>query len=561
MDWNLADIFEAAAEVGPDRPAQICGDRRLTWNEFDRRADALGRDLLERGLTHQGKVAAYLHNGPEYLETYFAAFKVGGVPVNVNYRYGPTELAYLLDNADAEAVVFHARFAPILEQVRDKLAAVRVWYVVDDDSGVARPDWAVRYEAVVAGGSGSGGNAGTGHAAPPGGRSGDDLLLLYTGGTTGMPKGVMWRQDDLVQVLGGGGNPLVGLGPAADLADLRSRLEPGELATTALPACPLMHGTGQFSAFISMILGGCIVTLPDARFDPAALWTAVERHGVNTISIVGDAFARPLLAALDAEPGRWDLSSVRVINSSGVMWSQEVKEGLIRHMPGVILFDSLGSSEAVGMGASVTGAGLSAGTASFGLGAGARVIGDDDRDVEPGSGQVGMIALPGFIPLGYYKDPEKTARTFRTIDGTRYTIPGDCATVDADGAIRLLGRGSAVINTGGEKVFPEEVEEVIKRLDGVRDAVCVGVPDERFGEKVCALVERMPAGAAESSEPTAAGTQAEVTAEDVTEAVRAELAHYKVPRLVFFIDTIGRSPAGKVDYPGLKQRAKEMVGE
>ena len=543
MDWNLADIFEAAASAGPDRPAQICGDRRLTWADLDRRADALGRDLLDRGLSHQGKVAAYLHNGPEYLETYFAAFKVAGVPVNVNYRYGPTELTYLLDNADAEAVVFHARFAPTLEGIRDKLDRVRVWYVVDDDSGVAAPDWAVPYEGVVAAGEGPA----SGHTVGPRGRSGDDLLLLYTGGTTGMPKGVMWRQDDLVRVLGGGGNPLVGLGPAADLAELRSRLESGELATTALPACPLMHGTGQFSAFISMILGGCIVTLPDARFDPAALWSAVERHGVNTISIVGDAFARPMLAALDAEPGRWDLTSVRVINSSGVMWSQEVKEGLIRHMPGVILFDSLGSSEAVGMGASVTGAGLSAGTASFGLGAGARVIGDDDRDVEPGSGQVGMIALPGYIPLGYYKDEEKTARTFRTIDGSRYTIPGDCATVDADGTIRLLGRGSAVINTGGEKVFPEEVEEVIKRLEGVRDAVCVGVPDERFGEKVCALVEAEPGALVEPTE--------------VTEAVRAELAHYKVPRLVFFIDSIGRSPAGKVDYPGLKQRAREIVGE
>ena len=544
MDWNLADIFEAAAEAGPDRPAQVCGERTLTWADFDRRADALGRDLLERGLTHQGKVAAYLHNGPEYLETYFAAFKAAGAPVNVNYRYGPTELTYLLDNADAEAVVFHARFTPTLEQIREKLDRVRVWYVVPDDSGVAAPDWAVPYEDVVAAGTSATGA----RAVGPWGRSGDDLLLLYTGGTTGMPKGVMWRQDDLVRVLGGGGNPLVGMGPAADLDELRGRLETGDLATVGLPACPLMHGTGQFSAFIAMILGGCIVTLPDARFDPAGLWAVVERHGVNTISIVGDAFARPMLAALDADPGRWDLSSVRVINSSGVMWSQEVKEGLIRHMPGVILFDSLGSSEAVGMGASVTGAGLSAGTASFGLGVGARVIGDDDRDIEPGSGQVGMIALPGNIPLGYYKDDEKTARTFRTVEGTRYTIPGDCATVDADGTIRLLGRGSAVINTGGEKVFPEEVEEVIKRLDGARDAVCVGLPDERFGEKVCALVERDPAASAPMDEAA------------VMEAVRSELAHYKVPRVVVFIDTIGRSPAGKVDYPGLTQRARELVG-
>jgi 3-oxocholest-4-en-26-oate---CoA ligase len=268
---------------------------------------------------------------------------------------------------------------------------------------------------------------------------------------------------------------------------------------------------------------------------------------VNSVSIVGDAFAKPMLAALDASPGKWDLSSVRIINSSGVMWSQEVKEGLLRHIPGVILFDSLGSSEAVGMGASVTGGGMSAGTASFSLGAGVRVIGEGDRDVEPGSDEVGVIALPGYLPMGYYKDEEKSARTFRVIDGTRYTIPGDCATVDAAGGIHLLGRGSAVINTGGEKVYPEEVEEVIKRIDGVRDAVCVGLPDERFGEKVCALVER------------SAGSSS-ATVESVTAAVHAELAGYKVPRIVFFIDTIGRSPAGKVDYPGLRQRARELAG-
>jgi acyl-CoA synthetase (AMP-forming)/AMP-acid ligase II len=538
VDWNLADIWEIAAEEGPQRLAHVSGHRRFTWREFDRRANALGRDMLDRGLSHQGKVAAYLHNGPEYLETYFAAFKVAGVPVNVNYRYGPSELAYLLDNADAEVVVFHARYAPVLEQIKDKFGLVRVWYAVADDSAQPVPDWAVDYESAVADGTDE-------RPAPAQGRSGDDLLLLYTGGTTGMPKGVMWRQDDLVRVLGGGGSVFVGLGPAESLEEMRSRLRRDDLASVGLPACPLMHGTGQFSSFIAMILGGCIVTLPGSRFDPTLLWDAVDANGVNTVTIVGDAFARPLLAALDDEPGRWNLSSVRVINSSGVMWSQEVKEGLLRHMPSVILFDSLGSSEAVGMGASVTGAGASADTAAFSLGAGARVITDGDRDVAPGSGEVGVIALPGYVPIGYYKDEEKTAKTFRTIDGVRYTIPGDCATVDGEGGIHLLGRGSAVINTGGEKVYPEEVEEVIKRIDGVADAVCVGLADGRFGETVCALVQ------ADGSVP--------VDPDVVTGAVRAELAPYKVPRTVLFIDTIGRSPAGKVDYPGLKKRAAELV--
>lgn len=528
MGWNLADIWETVVEVAGDRPAQQCGDRSYTWSEFGARADALAADLLDAGLSQQGKVAAYLHNGPEYLESYFAAFKVAGVPVNVNYRYGPGELVYLLDNSDAEAVVFDVRFIDNVEAIRHRLPKVKRWYAV----GGPAPAWAVAYEAVADAG-------GTARRE----RSGDDLLLLYTGGTTGMPKGVMWRQDDLVMVLGGGGNPLIGVAPAADLEELRTRVSKGEGGVSALPACPLMHGTGQFSAFIAMVLGGCVVTLPDVKFDPEALWSAVERHRVNAISIVGDAFARPLLAALDANPTRWDLSSVVIINSSGVMWSEEVKQGLLGQLPGVILFDSLGSSEAVGMGGSLAGGGASAPTAEFALGPGARVIGPDDRDVEPGSGDVGMIALPGFLPIGYYKDEEKSARTFRVIDGVRYTIPGDCATVDAEGKVRLLGRGSVVINTGGEKVYPEEVEEVIKRLPAVADAVCVGVPDERFGERVCALVE-LRAGA-------------RFTEEDVSDAVRKELAGYKVPRVVLFVESIGRSPAGKVDYPGLRARAIE----
>jgi fatty-acyl-CoA synthase len=535
-EWNLADIWEAAADVAPDRAVHICGERTFTWADFDRRANALATDLIESGLGHQSKVAAYLLNGPEFLEAYQAAFKAAMVPVNVNFRYGPSEVLYLLDNADAEAVVFHAQFAPLLEEVRDKLDGVRRWYVVAD--GSEQPDWAVPYEDVV--------SAGTERVWPAWGRSGDDLLFLYTGGTTGMPKGVMWRHADLVSVLGGGGNPLVGLAPATSLDELRGRLADGQGAMVQLPACPLMHGTGQFSAFLAMNLGGTVVTIPDPKFDAARLWETVVSRGVQSLAIVGDAFARPMLAELDAHPGRYDLSKLILINSSGVMWSQEAKDGLLRHIPHVILFDSLGSSEAVGMAASVTGAGLSASTAQFGLGEGVRVLGADDKDIQPGSGEVGMIALPGYLPVGYYKDPDKSARTFRVIDGKRYTIPGDCATVDAQGTIHLMGRGSAVINTGGEKVYPEEVEEVVKRLPDVLDAVCVGVPDERFGERVCALVQLAPGA---SLEPDA-----------VSDAVRAELAGYKVPRTVHFIETIGRSPAGKVDYPGLRQKAVTLEG-
>ena len=535
--WNLADIWEAVADARPGSEAQRSGERVFTFTEFDRRSNALAADLLDAGLGHQAKVAAYLYNGPEYLEVYFAAFKAGLAPLNVNYRYGAGELIYLLDNADAEAVVFHAAFGPIVEEIQPKLPNVRRWYVVED--GSPAPEGAVRYEELVA--------SGADRIASGWGRSPDDLLLLYTGGTTGMPKGVMWRQDDLVNVLGSGGNPFIGAPPANDVSEIRSRLEAGQPSMSSLPACPLMHGTGQFSAFIALIGGGCVVTTPGRKFDPAVLWETISAHRVNSVAIVGDAFARPMLAELDANPGKYDLSELKLINSSGVMWSQEVKDGLLRHVPHAILFDSLGSSEGVGLGASISAAGTAAGTAQFSLGNGVRVLTPDDRDVEPGSGETGVIALPGFLPVGYYKDPEKSERTWRVIDGVRYVLPGDYATVEADGAIKLLGRGSVVVNTGGEKVFPEEVEEVIKRLPEVADAVVVGIPDDRLGETVCAVVQKE--------------TGSSMTAGEVEAAVRGELAGYKVPRRVMFVESIGRSPAGKVDYQRIRREAAEHPAE
>ena len=529
--WNFADAFERVAAAAPDAPSQVQGERTVTRGDFDRRANALASDLLDAGLGEQSKVAVYLTNCPEYLETYFAAFKAGLVPVNTNFRYGPAEIRYLFDNADAEAVVFHAVYAPVLEEVRAGLGGVKRWYVVAD--GSPEPGWAVPYERVA--------GPGADRVEGPWGRSGDHQLLLYTGGTTGMPKGVIWRQDDLFNVLGAGGNALLGQPPCTDLDDFASRISgPGGVM---LPACPLMHGTGQFSAFITMNSAGSIVSLAERTFDPVALWQTAADRSVNAIVIVGDAFARPLLAALDDNPGRWDLSGVVLISSSGVMWSHETKQGLSRHLPQAVLFDSLGSSEAVGLGASISAAGASAETASFSLGEGVKVVTDDGRLLEAGSEEIGMVAIPGFIPMGYYKDPEKSAKTFRTVQGTRYSIPGDYASVDVDGTIHLLGRGSVVINTGGEKVFPEEVEEVLKQCPGIDDAVVVGLPDERFGEVICALVE-------------APGDIDEV---ETIEFVRARLARFKAPRHVVVVDTIGRSPAGKVDYRGMRAMAADRV--
>ena len=539
--WTLAPIWEAIAQAQPERPALAQGERSVSWADFDARADALASHLLERGLNRQGKVAAYLFNSPEYLETYFAAFKAGLAPVNTNYRYGAEELHYLFDNADAEAVVFHAQFADTLEPIRKRLTKVRVWIAVAEP-GHAPPAWAADSEAM---------GARPPAARPvrgPWGASPDDLLLLYTGGTTGMPKGVMWRQDDLFNVLGAGGNALLGVPPATSIEELVARIQgPEHLYPVTIAAAPLMHGTGQFSAFITLNVGGTVCTLPSRRFDAIELWNAVERHRATNVVLVGLAFSTPMLEALEAHPGRWDLSSVRALSSSGSMWSQENKRGLLRHMPQAIIADSFGSSEAVGLGASASMAGVEAPTAAFTVGPNAAVFTEDGRRVEPGSGERGLVAVSGFLPQGYYKDPEKTAKTFRIMEGVRWSVPGDWAEVAADGALKLLGRGSVCINTGGEKVFPEEVEEALKTHAAVRDAVVVGVPDPRFGERICAVVE--PEGGAD------------VGLTELSDHVRAHLAAYKAPRELVVVDTIGRAPNGKVDYKAIKERALSALGQ
>lgn len=535
--WNLADIFETIAEALPDKPAQIQGERTFTWAEFNRRSDALAADFLAAGLSHQSKVSAYLYNCPEYLETYFAAFKASLIPTNTNYRYTASELKYLWENADAEAVVFHAELAPVIEEIQGKLTGVKRWYAVAGE-GEYIPKWAHSYEAVV--------NSGN-QPQPDWQRSGDDLLFLYTGGTTGMPKGVMWRQDDIFNVLGAGGNAVLGIPPVQSAHELIARLPtlPLELTSPYMPACPLMHGTGQFGAFIAMFGTRAVVTLEERKFDAHNLWQEVCKHQIGVISIVGDAFARPMLETLDQSPNEFDLSGVYFITSSGVMWSQENKAGLIKHMPAVKLIDALGSSEAVGLGNSLVSAETQAKTADFMPGARVHVFTDDNRELKIGDTEIGQVAVNGFLPVGYYKDPEKTAKTFRTINGVRYSIPGDFAQINPDGTIRLLGRGSACINTGGEKVFPEEVEEALKQHSKVADAVCVGVPDDRFGQAICAVIE-----STHPNDPP--------TLDELNETLIQSLARYKLPRHLV-IDAIGRAANGKIDYKRHTSNAAEKL--
>jgi acyl-CoA synthetase (AMP-forming)/AMP-acid ligase II len=535
--WNIADVLEVVAAEVPGSPAVIQGDRVVTWHELDLRAGRVAAWLRAAGLPRGSSVAQYLRNSPEYIESLYACLKASLVPVNTNYRYGPDELVYLWDNADVRAVVFYGEFTTQIELIRDRLPGIRSWLWVDDGTGSC-PGWAVSYQAAAT-------EAVPGPGGPPGPdqRSGDDLLLLYTGGTTGLPKGVMWRQDDLFILLGNaarGGYP-----DEPDLEYARSRVaREGRLM---LPAAPLMHGAGCFSCVPILARGGAIVLLESHSFDPVEFLDVVDARQVYAASWVGDAFARPVADALDARPGRWLLSSLKTITSGGVVFTEATKRRLLAHAPQLLINDVFGASEAITVGSSlVTKDNIAASDGSFRPRPGMRVIDEAGRDVVPGSGVAGLIAFSGRQPLGYYKDERKTAEVFRDIGGRRYSVPGDWAVVAADGTVTLLGRGSACINTGGEKVYPDEVEKVIATLPGVADAVVIGVPHERFGQAVVAVVQT--------------GPEQGLSADAVISHCKEHLAGYKAPREVIFVTSIGRGPTGKVDLNSLRQRAVTELG-
>ena len=522
--WSFATVWGAIAREVPDRPAVICGDRTLTWAELDGRAARLASHLHDRGVRPGDRVALDLTNVPEYLEALFAAWKIGAAPLNVNYRYLADEIGYVLTNSGAKAVVHAPAYADV---VREAVAGL------PHDARPTLLETGAPYEAALA-------------AASPEGPwqdrtpDGDDLLLLYTGGTTGMPKGVMWRNDDLYVALWQSNRP--GTQPKDPIEAARA----GKRAGTALTACPLMHGTGLFIALSTLAGAGTVVLIAETGLDAELVWAEVARNRVSVLTIVGDVFARPLLAALDAHPGRHDLSSLRALTSSGVTFSPDAKAGLMRHLPGVTIIDALGSSEGIMTRSEARGAD-DIKPARFAVNERVAVLDEDTgAPVEPGSGQVGLVGVTGPIPLGYWGDDEKTRATFRTYAGVRWSIPGDYATVEPDGSITLLGRGNACINTGGEKVYPEEVEVVLRDHPDVHDCVVVGVPDERFGEMVVAVV---------APEPGAALDEAALDA-----FTRERLAGYKRPRRYVVIDDLARSAAGKANLRYLRDLAAEHVG-
>ncbi|RZO98391.1 MAG: acyl-CoA synthetase [Gammaproteobacteria bacterium] len=548
METHFATLWENISDVIPDRKALICGNIERTWKEYDERAARLASLLTKNGLGDNSKVGLYLHNSNEYLEAQYSIFKIKGVPINVNYRYKEDELVYLLDNADAEAVFYQGCYASQIESIKEKLPKVKVFIQVSDDT-TELPEFSVDFEDSIS----------NNDPMERQERSGENIYMLYTGGTTGMPKGVMYKHQGFVSGMLKTGTAW-GLLPIApeDLEDIQGfsldivpglveDLEKSDSLIVSLPACPLMHGTGMWlGALIPLSVGGTVVTIPQLGFDPDYLLKETEKHKVNNLVIVGDAFAKPIRDSLDKAKGEgspYDISSVNMMISSGVMWSSEVKEGLLAHHE-MLLVDAMGSTEG-GMGSSIASRENPAPTAKFTLNPGVIVITDEGKLVEPGSGEMGLIGTSGLVPEGYYKDEKKSAATFKEVDGVRYSFPGDYALVEADGSITLLGRGSNCINTAGEKVYPEEVEEAVKRHPDIYDCLVVGVEDDRFGQRVVALASFKEDNIVEEA--------------DLISFTRDHLAGYKLPKQVLFVDEVMRAPNGKANYKWAKQRADEEL--
>jgi fatty-acyl-CoA synthase len=535
MQKHFGAIWEAVSDAIPDAPAVVQGTRRLTWREYEQRAARLAGALQQAGLGPHSKVGMYLYNSPEYCETNFAAMKIRGIPINVNYRYLDDELSYLLDNADVEALVFHSSLGDRVARVRSRLPQLRLLVEVDDGpaaDGSSHVDGALRYPEVQE-------EFAPAERVEP---QGDELYMLYTGGTTGMPKGVMYPMSDFTDFFLKTYPQMIGLeklpGPEG-LPELARKLRAEGRSSVSMSGPPLMHGTGCWlGMMVPHMLGGTAALLTKRSLDAVELWEAVERERINLLVVVGDPFAKPMLRALDENPGRWDVSCLRLIVSSGAMFSLDVKQGLIRHVPELAIADVLGSTEG-GMGQSMVRAGVTAETARFRLNPTTKVFTEDGREVRPGSGEVGMVANGGMVPIGYYKDPEKSARTFRMVGGARYSFPGDMATVEADGSITLLGRGSNCINSGGEKIFPEEVEEALKAHEAVEDALVFGVPDERFGQRVVGVASLAPG--------------ASLSPDAVVAAARERLSSFKLPKQLLIVPRVPRAPNGKADYPAARK--------
>lgn len=534
MEFNLADLFESVVDEVGDQTAMVSGSRRLSYADLDQRANQLAHHLEGLGVGPGERVGLQLVNGTEYIEGMLACFKVRAVPVNVNYRYLAGELEYLYRDAGLTGLVFHGRFAPAVSEALGALTETKVLLEVSEAGG-PRSDVGMDYEHALR-------SAPDGRGFPR--RRRDDLYCVYTGGTTGMPKGVLWRHDDIFFAAMGGGDPLSLGDHITAPEELASRvLHPG---ITALAIPPFMHAAGHWLAFSTLFGGGTVVTTAGGAFDPDEVWCLVGSERVNAIAVVGDAMVRPLLDVLAASPERYDLSSLMAVGSGGAVLSPSTKAQLAELLPGRIVADRFGSSETGQVGGE-TPAEDPFGPPRLRVDERTDVFDDDLQPVAPGSGAIGHLARGGHVPIDYLGDPTGSAATFVEARGQRWALPGDLATVEADGTVIVLGRGSLCINTGGEKVFPDEVEAALKDHPDVADAIVVGVPDERFGERVVAVVQPRP------------GRQ--IDTEALVRHAHGVLSGYKVPRQVVVVDQVVRSPSGKPDYPWARSLVESASGD
>ena len=545
MALNIADLAEHAIDAVPDRVALICGDEELTYAQLEEKANRLAHYLLDQGVKKDDKVGLYCRNRIEIVIAMLGIVKAGAILVNVNYRYVEGELKYLFENSDMVALVHERRYADRVANVLPETPNVKTVLVVEDGTEGPADDYlnygGVEFYSALEKGS---------PARDFGERSPDDIYLLYTGGTTGFPKGVMWRHEDIYRVLFGGTDFATGefVEDEYDLAKAAAENPP----MIRYPIPPMIHGATQSATWMSIFSGQTTVLAPE--FDPDEVWRAIHDHKVNLLFFTGDAMARPLLDALlasqEGAQGKeaYDLSSLFLLASTAALFSTSIKEKFLELLPNRVITDSIGSSETGFGGTSIVAKGQShTGGPRVTIDHRTVVLDEDGDEVTPGSGVRGMIAKKGNIPVGYYKDEKKTAETFKTFNGVRYAIPGDYAEVDADGSVTMLGRGSQSINSGGEKIYPEEVEAALKGHPDVFDALVVGVPDERFGQCVAAVVHRRP------------GTS--TTLADLDTFVRQEIAGYKVPRKVWWVDEIHRTPAGKPDYRWAKDTTEERPAD
>jgi acyl-CoA synthetase (AMP-forming)/AMP-acid ligase II len=518
MQFNIADLFEGVVDAVPDREALYAEGRRLTFSELDARANRLAHHFTSIGVAAGDHIGCHMMNGTEYLETMIALFKIRAVPVNVNFRYVEDELLYLYKDADLKGVVFDMEFADRIAAVLPRVDSVRHLLAVGP-VGLGMPAGAVAYDDALAA------QPETRDGFPE--RSGDDLFVIYTGGTTGMPKGVMWRQEDIFFAGMGGGYPMGEALAAPEDAGPRAL---ANNPMVSFPAPPLMHGAAELGSFINLLSGGKVCLI--RRYTGHGTLELIAQEKVNTLTIVGDAMALPLVDALAERD--YDVSSLLALASAGALLSQPLRDLIAERLPNVFVIDSFGSTETGFNGTASPGSQPSEGL-RFAVNERTRVFDEDRKLVLPASGVVGRVAQRGHIPLGYYGDPVKTAETFVEIDGERWVLLGDMATVEADGSMRFLGRGSVCINSGGEKIYPEEVEGALKSMPGVIDAVVAGIPDERWGQRVAAVLQTRPGAVVP-------------TQQEIEQHLASRIARYKVPRFVHTVETIQRSPSGKPDY-------------